>query len=186
MLTDNGKDSWPPRQELDGLTYGDMRPYLPARTRLNWLRRSAEYQGQPFEELAAYYRRLGHDEQARLVLLARRCRDDRGRGQRPGDRQAVPGVPDVGEPVAPGAVRGRGRAALASKGAGGAQCKLAPGQLAELEAVLGDGPAACGYADQCWTLARIADQVWDRSGDLLGQAAASRGAERYSDTAVIC
>jgi hypothetical protein len=70
VLTDDGKDSWPPRQELDGLTYGDLRPYLPARERLDWLRR-AEYQGQPFEELATYYRRLGHDEQARCVLLTR-------------------------------------------------------------------------------------------------------------------
>ena len=26
------------------------------------------------------------------------------------------------------------------------------------------GPAACGYADQCWTLARIAEQVWRRFG----------------------
>ena len=25
-------------------------------------------------------------------------------------------------------------------------------------------PAACGYADQCWTLARIAGQVWRRFG----------------------
>jgi hypothetical protein len=70
VLVDDAKDSWPPRQELDGLTYGDLRPYLAARERLDWLRRSAEYQGQPFEELAAYYRRLGHDEQARRVLLA--------------------------------------------------------------------------------------------------------------------
>jgi transposase len=30
--------------------------------------------------------------------------------------------------------------------------------------VLDAGPAACGYADQCWTLARIADQVWHRFG----------------------
>ena len=57
-----------------------------------------------------------------------------------------------------------GRAALASKGAGGAQCKLAPGQASELEAGLDAGPAACGYADQCWTLARIAEQVWRRFG----------------------
>ena len=57
-----------------------------------------------------------------------------------------------------------GRAALATKGAGGAQCKLTAAQLAELEAVLDAGPAACGYADQCWTLARIADQVWQRFG----------------------
>ena len=52
-----------------------------------------------------------------------------------------------------------GREALASKGAGGMQCKLSPAQVAELEAVLDAGPAACGYLDQCWTLARIADQV---------------------------
>ncbi len=57
-----------------------------------------------------------------------------------------------------------GKAALASKGAGGAQCKLSPAQLGELEAVLDAGPGACGYLDQCWTLARIADQVWQRFG----------------------
>jgi transposase len=57
-----------------------------------------------------------------------------------------------------------GRAALASKGAGGAQCKLTPAEVRELEAVLDAGPAACGYVDQCWTLARVAEQVWRRSG----------------------
>jgi putative transposase len=57
-----------------------------------------------------------------------------------------------------------GRRALASKGAGGAQCKLAPDQVRELEAVLDAGPAAAGYADQRWTLARIAEQVWQRFG----------------------
>jgi transposase len=57
-----------------------------------------------------------------------------------------------------------GKAALASKGAGGAQCKLSPAQLGELEAVLEAGPGACGYLDQCWTLARIADQAWQRFG----------------------
>jgi putative transposase len=56
------------------------------------------------------------------------------------------------------------KAALASKGAGGARCKLSPAQVAELEAVLDAGPAAAGYADQCWTLARIADQAWRRFG----------------------
>jgi transposase len=59
---------------------------------------------------------------------------------------------------------GGGRAALASKGAGGAKCKLAPAEVRELEAVLDAGPAACGYADQCWTLARITGQVWERFG----------------------
>ena len=52
-----------------------------------------------------------------------------------------------------------GREALASKGAGGAPCKLTAAQLAELEAVLDAGPAAAGFADQSWTLAQIADQV---------------------------
>jgi transposase len=55
-----------------------------------------------------------------------------------------------------------GRQALASKGAGGAKCKLTDAQLAELEETLEEGPAACGYEDQCWTLARIAEQVWQR------------------------
>src|SRR5258705_9954815 len=57
-----------------------------------------------------------------------------------------------------------GREALASKGAGGAKCKLTPAQVAELEAVLDAGPAACGYADQCWTLAPVAGQAWRRVG----------------------
>src|ERR1700745_953554 len=86
-----------------------------------------------------------------------------------------------------------GRAGLASQGAGGAPRKLTPAPLCEREAVLDAGPAAAGYADQCWTLARIADQVWQRSGveyTLAGmdvllhrlgwsvQGPARRGAER--------
>jgi hypothetical protein len=42
-----------------------------------------------------------------------------------------------------------GKQALASKGAGGARCKLTPAQLRELEAVLDAGPAAWGWQDQC-------------------------------------
>src|SRR5437773_367535 len=57
-----------------------------------------------------------------------------------------------------------GRTALASKGAGGAKCKLSPAQLRELQAVLDAGPAAWGWADQCWTLARIAQLVRRRFG----------------------
>lgn len=58
-----------------------------------------------------------------------------------------------------------GRAALASKGPGGARCKLSPAQLRELEAVLDAGPAAWGWdEDQCWTLARIAEVVRARCG----------------------
>jgi transposase len=57
-----------------------------------------------------------------------------------------------------------GRPALASKGPGGARCKLRPTQLSELQALLDAGPAAWGWADQCWTLARIAAVVHERFG----------------------
>ena len=51
-----------------------------------------------------------------------------------------------------------GRVALASRGAGGARCKLTAAQLRELETVLGAGPAAWGWdEDQCWTLARVTE-----------------------------
>ena len=59
---------------------------------------------------------------------------------------------------------GGGRSALASKGAGGARCKLAPAQLRDLAAVLEAGPAAQGWEDQCWTLARITEVIWQRFG----------------------
>jgi hypothetical protein len=57
-----------------------------------------------------------------------------------------------------------GRPALASKGPGGARCRLSPAQLDELQAVLDAGPAAWGWADQCWTLPRIAAVVRERFG----------------------
>ncbi len=58
------------------------------------------------------------------------------------------------------AVAAGGRAALTSRGAGGARCRLTPARLRELEAVLDAGPAVSGWdEDQCWTLARIAELV---------------------------
>jgi transposase len=57
-----------------------------------------------------------------------------------------------------------GRPARASKGPGGARCKLSPAQLAELAALLEARPAAWGWADQCWTLPRIAEVVRTRFG----------------------
>jgi transposase len=57
-----------------------------------------------------------------------------------------------------------GREALASKGAGGAKCRLGQAQVAGLEAVLEAGPAAAGYEDQRWTLARVCDLAWERFG----------------------
>jgi len=52
--------------------------------------------------------------------------------------------------------RAGGEAALASKGAGGAVCRLNAGQVARLRAALAGGPAAWGWGeDQRWTLARV-------------------------------
>jgi transposase len=52
--------------------------------------------------------------------------------------------------------RAGGKAGLASKGAGGAVCRLSPAQLARLRAALDQGPAAWGWAeDQRWTLERV-------------------------------
>src|SRR3954470_8098425 len=57
-----------------------------------------------------------------------------------------------------------GRPALVSKGPGGARCRLSSAQLEELEVLLEAGPAAWGWADQCWTLPRIAAVVHERFG----------------------
>src|SRR4051812_4825535 len=50
-----------------------------------------------------------------------------------------------------------GRPALASKGPGGACCRLSLAQLSEVQALLEAGPAAWGWIDQCWKLGCIAD-----------------------------
>src|SRR4051812_43888370 len=57
--------------------------------------------------------------------------------------------------------RGRagGGAALASTGPGGASCRLSDAQLQRLRAELERGPAEHGWADQRWTLARIATLI---------------------------
>jgi len=53
-----------------------------------------------------------------------------------------------------------GVAALVSKGAGGAACKLTDAQLEQLQTVLDAGPAVSGWVeDQRWTLARIAEVI---------------------------
>ncbi|MET7519775.1 winged helix-turn-helix domain-containing protein [Streptomyces sp. NPDC005480] len=57
-----------------------------------------------------------------------------------------------------------GRQGLVSKGPSGARGKLDAGQLRVLETVLDAGPAASGWSDQCWTLARIAEIVRHRFG----------------------
>ncbi|MGI5286324.1 hypothetical protein ACQEVF_23700 [Nonomuraea polychroma] len=72
VLTDDPA-TWPTRVRTDGLTYQTLRPAdLPVAKRVEWIRRHpGGYQAQPYEQLADYYRRLGHDDLARKVLLAK-------------------------------------------------------------------------------------------------------------------
>jgi hypothetical protein len=70
---------WPGRVDLDGFTHGLFARYAPARDRLAIIRRQVHddatrvgsYRAQSYEHLAAYYRELGQDGQARSVLLAK-------------------------------------------------------------------------------------------------------------------
>ncbi|GAA0636109.1 hypothetical protein GCM10010174_67260 [Kutzneria viridogrisea] len=56
--------------------------------------------------------------------------------------------------------RAGGRAALASRGAGGANCRLDQRRLDRLAQALEQGPVAHGFGeDQSWTLARVADLI---------------------------
>jgi hypothetical protein len=74
----DSEDSWPDQLRLDGFTYDHLLPAgrpVDVRGRCRWLNRDAEsYRPQPYEQLAAYYRRLGHDDDARRVLLAKERR----------------------------------------------------------------------------------------------------------------
>ena len=65
-------DTWPARLRLDGAVYDQLRYPLSAAERLPWLSRGdGTYVPQPYEQLAAAYRRLGHEDDARRVLLAK-------------------------------------------------------------------------------------------------------------------
>ncbi|MCK9928875.1 winged helix-turn-helix domain-containing protein [Frankia sp. Mgl5] len=55
--------------------------------------------------------------------------------------------------------RAGGETALASKGPSGASCRLSDRQLDRLRVELARGPAAHGWADQRWTLARVATLI---------------------------
>ena len=64
-----------PPMRLSGLTYTDLDPDPdPAVSRrVAWLHRDPNgFHPQPYEQLASYYRLIGHDREARLVLLAKR------------------------------------------------------------------------------------------------------------------
>jgi hypothetical protein len=69
---------WPAAMRLDGFSYDHLIPFGPpigVAARCRWLARDTQaYRPQPYEQLAAYYRRLGHDDDARRVLLAKERR----------------------------------------------------------------------------------------------------------------
>ncbi len=71
-VLDGDPSHWPARVYLDGLTYAHLVPETSAGELLGWLRRDPRgFRARPYEQLAAYYRRTGHDEDARRVLLAK-------------------------------------------------------------------------------------------------------------------
>ncbi len=57
---------------LNGFTFESLRGSTSLADRLSWLGRDPEgYRPQPYEQLASWYRRIGHDQEARAVLLAK-------------------------------------------------------------------------------------------------------------------
>ncbi|CAM5537928.1 Oxidoreductase OS=Streptomyces tendae OX=1932 GN=GUR47_27220 PE=4 SV=1 [Streptomyces tendae] len=66
------RDTWPTDLRLADATYETLAFPLPAAERVRWIRRTTgDYLPQPYEQLAATYRRLGHEDEARTVLLAK-------------------------------------------------------------------------------------------------------------------
>ncbi|MFF0970305.1 oxidoreductase [Streptomyces sp. NPDC003703] len=67
--------TWPADLRLADTAYTALAAPLTAAERLRWLRRGSDgYHPQPYEQLAAAYRRLGHEDEARTVLLAKQRR----------------------------------------------------------------------------------------------------------------
>jgi hypothetical protein len=73
-ILDAKPQSTPAGIRANELTYEALIPPLPARERIEWLNRQTGYLPQPYEQLAASYRRIGDDAGARSVLLARERR----------------------------------------------------------------------------------------------------------------
>jgi hypothetical protein len=67
---------WPQTVRLQGFTYGSLHESSELQAssverRVAWVRRHPGYAAQPYEQLAAWYRQVGHDDDARRVLLAK-------------------------------------------------------------------------------------------------------------------
>ncbi|NUP35817.1 MAG: oxidoreductase [Streptomyces sp.] len=79
----DSEQSWSDVVELDGFVYGAVKGDEPGERReaagqpdsvarrVAWIRRSPGYNPQPYEQLASWYRKGGHDDDARRVLLAK-------------------------------------------------------------------------------------------------------------------
>jgi hypothetical protein len=72
------KDTWPATVRLEGFVYETIdAPNVTPRQRLDWLRRNRDADGrtvylpQPYEQLAAVYRRAGHEGRARTLAIAK-------------------------------------------------------------------------------------------------------------------
>lgn len=73
--------SWPDLVELEGFVYGSVETVQAGQRReavgrresvarrVDWVRRTPGYSPQPYEQLAGWYRKVGHDDDARRVLL---------------------------------------------------------------------------------------------------------------------
>ncbi|MFE7563819.1 oxidoreductase [Kitasatospora sp. NPDC057500] len=82
VLHDNAR-SWPADTRLDGFAYTSLQSdAAPERVshRLAWLASLPGYSPQPYEQLAAWYRKIGHDDDARRVLLEKQRRRRRTLG----------------------------------------------------------------------------------------------------------
>lgn len=61
---------WPDELYLNGMTYETLRG-AEFKDRLSWVSRDQEFHLQPYEQLAAWYHGIGHDDLARKVQLAK-------------------------------------------------------------------------------------------------------------------
>lgn len=73
----DSEQSWPTVVQLEGFVYGSIKKVESGERRdcvnhrLAWIRRSPAYSPQPYEQLASWYRTIGHDDDARRILLAK-------------------------------------------------------------------------------------------------------------------
>lgn len=72
----DAEESWPVALRLDGFVYDSIRanPEVSVEQRLGWLARDPDgYSPQKYEQLAAVYRKAGHEQEARQVAIAKQC-----------------------------------------------------------------------------------------------------------------